>query len=183
MKAPLLIIALPLAYLGAGLLCFLVVPPGYATPIFLPAGLAVAATFLAGSGALPGTFLGSFLLNIMLGHLLTGGFNSAQTNAALIVAAASMIQAAIAGATLRLLRFERPAHVFLFFALAPIFCLVSATLSLGGLCLIGIVARSELSTNWLMWWLGDLFGVLLALPVIMWFGDSHDNHLNAEHPI
>jgi integral membrane sensor domain MASE1 len=181
MKAPLLIIALPLAYVAAGLLCFMSVPPGYATPFFLPAGLAVAATFLFGSTALPGTFLGSFMLNIMLGYMITGGFNPAQTNAALIVAMASMIQAAIAGATLRLLRFERPAHVFLFFGLAPIFCLVSATLSLGGLSLLDIVARSELSINWLMWWLGDLFGVLLALPIIMWFGDSHDNHLNAEH--
>ena len=53
--------ALPLIYIVTGRLgLLLAAPPGYATAVFLPAGIAVTATFVAGASALPGTFLGSF---------------------------------------------------------------------------------------------------------------------------
>ena len=51
--------------LGLGLL--LAVSPGYATAVFLPAGIAVASAFMAGAATLPGTFVGSFILNIWIG--------------------------------------------------------------------------------------------------------------------
>ena len=57
----LLYAALPLVYIVTGRLgLLLATPPGYATAVFLPAGIAVTATFVAGASALPGTFLGSF---------------------------------------------------------------------------------------------------------------------------
>ena len=53
----LLYVALPFTYVILGRLGLLfALPPGYATAIFLPAGLAVAAIFVAGSASLPGTF-------------------------------------------------------------------------------------------------------------------------------
>src|SRR6476646_5661273 len=62
-----LYVALPLAYIICGRLgLLLAVPPGFATAVFLPAGIAVTAMFVAGSASLPGTFLGSFLLNIWI---------------------------------------------------------------------------------------------------------------------
>jgi len=60
--------ALPLAYFICGRLgLLLAVPPGYATPVFLPVGIAVAAMFMAGAATLPATFFGSLLLNIWIG--------------------------------------------------------------------------------------------------------------------
>jgi hypothetical protein len=57
--------ALPLAYIAVGRLgLLLATPPGYASAAFLPAGIAVTATFVAAARALPGTFFGSFLLNL-----------------------------------------------------------------------------------------------------------------------
>src|SRR5947209_16177967 len=95
-------LALPLAYIATGRLgLLLAVPPGYATPAFLPAGIAVTATFVAGAVALPGTFLGSFLLNLWTGYLIASESNLMQIATALIIAAGSMTQAAIGGAALR----------------------------------------------------------------------------------
>src|SRR5438128_1483819 len=64
--------ALPVAYvISGGLGLLLAVPPGYATAIFPPAGIAVAAMFMAGAATLPWTFLGSFLLNVWVGYSFT----------------------------------------------------------------------------------------------------------------
>ena len=58
---------LPLAYVITGRLgLLLAVPPGYATAVFIPAGIAVGAMFIAGASALLGTFLGSLLLNLWI---------------------------------------------------------------------------------------------------------------------
>src|SRR5262252_6786882 len=141
---------LPLAYVITGRLgLLLAVPPGYATPAFVPAGIAVTATFIAGASALPGTFLGSFLLNLWIGHLIAGGNNWTQIVTALIIATGSMTQAAIGGAALRRTigypaPFRKPNDVLFFFLVAPILCLTSATLSLGALWVLGVVKLSEL---------------------------------------
>ena len=171
-------VALPLAYIVTGRLgLLLAVPPGYATPAFLPAGIAVTATFVAGATALPGTFLGSFLLNLWTGYLIASESNLMQIATALIIAAGSMTQAAIGGAALRRTigypaPFEKPSDILLFFLVAPILCLTSATLSLGGLWALGVVELPELPMNWVLWWLGDTLGVLVALPLMIWLADE-----------
>ena len=67
--------ALPLAYIITGRLgLLLAVPPGYATAVFVPAGIAVGAMLIAGASTLPGTFLGSLLLNLWIGYSITGQF-------------------------------------------------------------------------------------------------------------
>jgi integral membrane sensor domain MASE1 len=171
-------VALPLAYIVTGRLGLLfAVPPGYATLAFLPAGIAVTATYVAGATALPGTFLGSFLLNLWIGYLSAGGHDLTQVVAALVIAAGSMTQAAIGGAVLRRtigypVPFEKPSDIILYFLLAPILCLTSATLSLGSLWALGVVKLPDLPLNWAMWWLGDTLGVLVALPLMIWLADE-----------
>ena len=171
-------LALPLAYIITGRLgLLLAVPPGYATPVFVPAGIAVTATFVAGAIALPGTFLASFLLNLWISYLTAGGNNLTQIVTALIIAAGSMTQAAIGGAALRRaigfpVPFNKPSDILLFFLLAPILCLTSATISVGGLWALGVVRLPELPMNWTIWWLGDTLGVLVALPLMIWFADE-----------
>jgi hypothetical protein len=146
-------------------------------PGFPPAGIAVTATFVAGATALPGTFLGSFLLNLWIGYLIAGRVSLTQIVTALVIAAGSMTQAAIGGAALRRTigypaPFNKPSDILLFFLLVPILCLTSATISLGGLWALGIVELPELPMNWVMWWLGDTLGVLAALPLMIWLADE-----------
>ena len=144
--------------------------------IFLPAGIAVTATFVAGGTALPGIFLGSFLLNLWIGYLMP---NSTQIAAALVIAAGSMAQAAIGGTALRRTigyrapfendraPFENARDFLVYLLLAPLLCLTSATISLGGLWALAAVALRDLPMNWTTWWLGDTLGVLLALPLMV----------------
>src|SRR5919109_328542 len=78
---------LPVAYVVSGRLgLLLAVPPGYATAIFPPAGIAVAAMFMAGAATLPGTFLGAFLLNISLGYSIAQKLHATNVAAAFVIA-------------------------------------------------------------------------------------------------
>jgi integral membrane sensor domain MASE1 len=176
----LLYAALPLAYIVSGWLgLVLAVPPGYATVAFLPAGIAVTATFVAGGTALPGIFLGSFLLNLWIGYLIAGRLNLTQIAAALVIATGSMAQAAIGGTALRRtigyrapfendrVPFGNARDVLVYLLLAPLLCLTSATISLGGLWALAAVELRDLPMNWTTWWLGDTLGVLLALPLML----------------
>ena len=45
--------------------------------------------------------------------------------------------------------------------------LTSATLSLAGLLVLGVVHPPDLSSSWISWWIGDTLGVLLVLPLML----------------
>src|SRR5271163_1051476 len=164
--------ALAFTYVIAGRLgLLLAVPPGYATAIFPPAGIAVAAMFIGGSITLPWTFLGSFLLNIWIGS----GFHHesiAATAVAIVIAGASALQAAVGGRALRRLigyptALDTSRDVARFFVSAPVVCLTSATLSIAGMAMLHAINVADLGTSWFTWWMGDTLGVLLFLPLVM----------------
>jgi hypothetical protein len=147
----------------------LAVPPGYASPIFPPAGISVAGMLIGGRATLPWTFLGSFLLNLWTD--LSAGRAPIATClvAAVIIAAASMLQAGIGGTILRrypaLLDNGRDLSRFLF--VSPVFCLTTATLSLGGLSVLGVVQPPDLAPSWVSWWIGDTVGILVVFPLML----------------
>lgn len=152
----------------------LALPPGYASAIFPPAGIAVAAVFIAGTGTLPWVFLGSFFLNLWVDF--SGSHQITETGliAASIIAAASMLQAAVGGWGLRRVigypaAFDNVRHIFGFLLLAPLICLISASLSVSGLFFLGIFDTNSLAGNWVSWWIGDSLGVMVLLPVTMVF--------------
>jgi PAS domain S-box-containing protein len=160
-----------LTYLIAGRLgLMLAVPPGYATAIFPPAGIAIAAMFIGGGFTLPWTFVGSVLLNIWVG---AAGHGIAQAiYSALLIAIASTIQAASGGIALRRL-IGHPAgldtvrDVSIFFLTAPLLCLISASLSIACLSAAGVVPAADIAISWLTWWMGDTLGLLMFLPLVM----------------
>jgi signal transduction histidine kinase/integral membrane sensor domain MASE1 len=165
-------LSVTVAYVVSGKLALLLaVSPGYASPIFPPAGIAVAAVLIGGRATLPWTFLGSFLLNLWTAYSIGHGLAEAGVAAALVIASASMLQAAIGGMVLRRavgypapLDNGRDLSRFLF--LSPVFCLTSVTLSLGSLFALGVVQRPDLVTSWISWWIGDTLGVLVVLPLM-----------------
>jgi MASE1 len=150
----------------------LAVPPGYASPIFPAAGIAVTAALIRGRATLPWIFLGSLLLNLWAGYLIDPEFGETCVTAAIIIAAASTLQAAIGGAILRrAIGYPAPLDngrdISRFLLLSPVSCLTSATLSLAGLSVLGAVARPDLATSWISWWIGDTLGVLVVLPLML----------------
>ena len=95
-------LSLTVGYVASGKLALLLaVPPGYASPIFPPAGIAVAAMLIGGPLTLPWTFLGSFLLNMWTAYSVGHGSAVTWLAAAVVIAAGSTLQAAIGGTVLR----------------------------------------------------------------------------------
>ena len=54
-------------YLSGRLGLLLAIPPGYATAVWPPSGIALAAVLLGGMRLAPGVWLGSFLINVGTG--------------------------------------------------------------------------------------------------------------------
>jgi len=162
-------LAIVAAYLATRLAAdALALPAGYALPLFPPAGVALALATAAGARVLPGIALG-ILLAILPRHL---------DNPALPLAHALLATLAeIAGATLQAWlgarQFRRRMHpaigsgrdVFAFLLLTPLICLVSASVAVPSLYLLGAITEPERVLNWLGWWAGDTIGVLLAAPL------------------
>lgn len=165
-------LSLTVAYLISGKLgLMLAVPPGYASGIFPPAGLAVSAMLIGGRRTLPGSFAGAFLLSMWTGYSVSHRFDPEGLDAALVIAAGATLQAAVGGWALRrTIGYPAPLDtardLARFFVLSPICCLTSASLSLAGLLALGVVGLPDLATNWLAWWSGDTLGVLVVLPLM-----------------
>src|SRR6476660_9556828 len=95
-------LSLTVGYMASGKLALLLaVPPGYASPIFPPAGIAIAAMLIGGRATLPSTFLGSFLLNLWIAHSIGHGSDETRLAPAFVIAVASVLQAALGGTVLR----------------------------------------------------------------------------------
>ena len=159
---------LTVAYVATGRLgLLLAVPPGYATAFFLPAGIAVGAMWIRGAPSLPWTFLGSLLLNLWIGYLPTHTLPAAALAAAVAIAAGSTIQAAVAGTVLRRVigypaPLDRGQQLLRFLVLAPVCCLLSATLSLTALWSLDMLSAHDFWGSWLTWWIGDTRGFLVG---------------------
>jgi hypothetical protein len=166
-------LSLTLAYIATSILALmLAVPPGYATPIFPPAGIAVAGVLIGGSATLPWTFLGALLLNVWTDYSISHQFDVTPFAAAIVVAAASALQAATGGLALRrAIGYPAPLDnsrdLSRFLLISPLACLTSASLSLAGLSALGVVHLPDLMASWISWWIGDTLGVLLVLPLVL----------------
>src|SRR5712692_88931 len=158
--------------IAGGLGLMLAVPPGYASAIFPPAGIAVAAMLVLGRTTLPWTLLGSFLLNLWIGYSLDQRLDEIGIAVASVIGLASMAQAAVGGLALRHAIGSPPLldngrDLLRFFLLSPLCCLTSATLSLSGMWALGAIKLPDLAQSWLAWWIGDTLGVLVVLPLIL----------------
>lgn len=164
---------LAVAYVASGKLgLMLALPPGYASPIFPPAGIAVAAAFIGGRKTLPWVFIGSLLLNVWVAYSGNQQIDIMGFAVAAIIAIASMLQAAIGGWALRRVigyptSLNNGRDVLVFLLMAPAICLTSASLSVSSLWALGIVDNAGYAANWVSWWGGDTLGVLVMFPLVV----------------
>ncbi|MEG4852413.1 MASE1 domain-containing protein [Microcoleus sp. B5-D4] len=133
------------------------------SPVWPPAGIALAALLLQGRRMWPGIVLGSVLLNS------TGGIPSA----VIVTSAFSVTLQALAGeALLRESGFstklDRLRDVLALVAGAVIgSTLVGSILGNLGTCIFGWAQWSNFSRNWWTTWLGDGMGILIVTPVLL----------------
>jgi diguanylate cyclase (GGDEF)-like protein/PAS domain S-box-containing protein len=156
------------AYLAEHLLVSAIaLPRGHAMPLFAPAGVALALWVVAGWRVLPGVALGALLFH--LPALWLPNAAAGQAWAACVAAVlGSTLQCWLGACALR--RWIAPAldsvrDVAGFLLLAPAMSLVSASCALPALYWTGLTAGPGLAQEWLNWWTGDTFGVLLAAPL------------------
>lgn len=173
MKTWLTYVSVTVLYVAAGKFsAMLGVAPGYAMPIFLPAGLGLAAVFIGGARLLPSVFIGSLLLNLMLGQSADEGMTAFRAIAALGISMASTLQWGI-GAHLfkkfigKTLALDSARDIGRFLTLVPLICLISASLSIIILLVTGVLHPDFFQASLATWWLGDTLGVLLIFPVVM----------------
>ncbi|MEG4279961.1 MASE1 domain-containing protein [Microcoleus sp. MON1_C1] len=133
------------------------------SPVWPPAGIALAALLLQGRRMWPGIVLGSVLLNS------TGGIPSA----VIVTSAFSVTLQALAGeALLRESGFstklDRLRDVLALVAGAVIgSTFLGSILGNLGTCIFGWAQWSNFSRNWWTTWLGDGMGILLVTPVLL----------------
>ncbi|MBZ9611863.1 CHASE domain-containing protein [Rheinheimera maricola] len=166
------ILLLALCYACIGRLSVLLaIPPGYATAIFPPAGIALVVMLLFGRYCAPGIFLGSLLLNLWI------GFDSGSD----IVAGLPIAFGAATGATLQALlalylvrryvtapdELIRDTDIILFLLLAgPLACVVNASFGVSSLYYAGALNSAGIAYAWVTWWVGDSLGVLVSAPLL-----------------
>ncbi|MEG4086816.1 MASE1 domain-containing protein [Microcoleus sp. POL10_C6] len=133
------------------------------SPVWPPAGIALAALLLQGRRMWPGIVLGSVLLNS------TGGVPSA----VIATSAFSVTLQALAGEALLTwsgfsTKLDRLRDVLALVAGAVIgSTLVGSILGNLGTCIFGWAQWSNFSRNWWTTWLGDGMGILIVTPVLL----------------
>lgn len=140
-----------------------------ASPVWPPAGIALAAVLLLGYRVWPAIFAGAFLVNLTTaGNLLTS-LGIAGGNTLEAVAGAWLVHRFTGGTTV----FDRAQGVFKFALAVIVSTLISPTLGLTSLAVAGFAKWADYADVWLTWWLGDIAGDLLVAPlIILWSGAS-----------
>lgn len=155
---------------GLGLL--LAGPPGYASPLYPSAGIALAAVLTYGRAALPGVLLGAFTVNASLG-LLRGQSGLSLVLLPLLIGTGAALQAGLGAALIRRfvgqpLVLNAPRDILLAGGLgAAVAGVVSPSVAVLALLLDGAIGAGAALPTWLTWWIGDTVGVLIGAPLAL----------------
>ncbi len=176
-QPPLLAITLGIAlyYLILGVAGLLLGSP---SPVFPPAGLALAALLWFGNRALPGVWLGAVALNLSLNwlgdHWLGEGLDWTLLAVTAVIATGASLQAWLGGWLVRRLtgatwrELERETQVVRFLLLGGVLpAVVSASFGTSALWASGqITGAAALYTGW-TWYVGDTIGILVFAPLTL----------------
>ena len=136
----------------------------FATLVWAPTGIALAALLLFGYRYWPGIAIGAFVANFWTG---------APVLVALGIAAGNTLEALFGNYALRRIRGFRPsldrlADVLGLIVLGGAFSTVlSATIGTASLLLGGLVTPERFGVTWRAWWLGDTIGDLIVAPLLL----------------
>jgi signal transduction histidine kinase len=145
---------------------------GFATLVWAPTGISLAALLISGQHLWPGIALGAVVVNVWTGAPLPVACGIALGNTLEAVAGAYALRR-IPGFQLSLCRVGDALALVL--AAAGLSTLLSATLGVSSLVLSGVVPAARFGVTWRAWWLGDVAGDLLVAPLLLtWSRSSFD---------
>ena len=147
----------------------LAIPPGYATAVWPPAGMALAAVLLVGNRVWPAIWLGAAAVNFTVqGSAVT----------AALIGTGNTLEALVGAALIRFYigvprSFDKSEHVFRFVALAAAASTLAATFGVASIAIQGKFTLSSLATNWWTWWQGDTSAIIVITPMILCWIDRN----------
>ncbi len=168
------IAGIAVAYALCGLIALhIAIPPGYVAPLYPPAGIALAAMLIYGPRVWPAIFIGAAVTNVEA--VMRAGLGGINWIMPLCVGTGAVLQA-FAGVALarRWVGFPNALDsagsiLRFFFVAAPLSCLISASIGVGALSMLGSVPEHDAVFSWWNWWAGDAIGILIACPLIFAF--------------
>lgn len=152
---------------------FLAIPGSNASPVWPPSGLALAILLIGGLRLWPAILGGAFAANLM-GFASHGLLTPTLYAAALSIGLGNSLEALIAAYLLRKLAgpdllWQRLKEAIGFACIAPLACLVSASIGVASLLASGKIPAHIANTVWQTWWLGDLCGMVVLAPfLVIW---------------
>jgi len=150
-------------FAAAKLSLLLAIPPGYATSVWPPSGIALAATLALGTRVWPGVWIGAALVNLTV---------ESSWLASALIGTGNTLEA-LAGATLirRFIgvpyRFERGEDVVKFIALSALSATVAATVGVMPQVFGHTPSSAQILANWWTWWQGDVSGIAVVAPLVL----------------
>src|SRR5437763_10806486 len=136
-----------------------------ASPVWPPAGIALAALLLLGYRVWPAIFVGAFLVNLSTAGNVATSLAVASGNTLEAMCGAWLVNR-FAGGTAA---FDRPQGVFKFALAAVVSTIISPAFGVTSLALAGFADWANYGAIWLTWWLGDTTSDLLIAPlIILW---------------
>ena len=137
---------------------------GFATLVWAPSGIALAALLIRGYRLWPAVVLGALITNIWAGAPFPVAMGIAIGNTSEALVGAYLLQQ-IPGFSRSL---DRLIDAFAFIVAAGVFSTaISASVGVIGLYLGGIVPSAGIGEAWRAWWLGDMIGDLLVAPLLL----------------
>jgi len=142
---------------------FLAIPPGHATAVWPPSGIALAALLLLGNRVWPGVWVGAALANYAVSSSVLLAVTLGTGNALEALAGAALIRHFIGVPR----RFERVGDVVAFVVIAALSCTIAATVAVLSMTAVGLVSWPQFLPNWWTWWQGDVAGIIIVTPLIL----------------
>jgi signal transduction histidine kinase/ActR/RegA family two-component response regulator len=141
-----------------------------ASPVWAPAGMAIALLLLFGTSNWPAILAGSFLVNFTTAGSLVISASIAVGNTLEAILGAWLLQRFAHGVQ----AFESPPNILKSALLAGLLSpIVSAAIGVTSLLLGEYASLDDFAVIWLTWWMGDATGILIVTPAIL---------LWAQHP-
>jgi len=134
-----------------------------ASPVWPPAGIALAGLLLLGYRAWPGIFIGAFLVNFTGAGNVATAFAIATGNTLEALVGAWLVNRFAGGTNV----FDRPQGVFKFALAAVVSTIISPAFGLTSLALAGFADWTNYGAISLTWWLGDVTGDLVFTPLVL----------------
>jgi diguanylate cyclase (GGDEF)-like protein len=158
------VLLLAVAYFSAAKLALLVaIPPGYATAVWPPSGIALASVLLLGNRIWPGIWLGASLVNVTVQSSFVAATLIGAGNTLEALAGAVLVRAFVGSPG----PFRRGEDVVKFVAIAAASATIAATVAAAPLAFVHSLHSPELLWNWWTWWQGDTVGIIVVAPLIL----------------